>query len=1526
MRKAFIPSFIFAFILCGFASIFAQEKTQLSNQPDIQEQRPIYKRVEVVLEDNSDLERIAALGIDLRCGANMQHKNGKHVTTLELSAYEIAQLESDNLQTKILIEDLADFYEKRAIRELPKAREELQKAKVAALYKNAEAGQDLGCSEDGFPVPQNFELGSMGGFTTYQEMLDELDQMRSLYPNLITARAPISSNNSTIQGRDVFYVRLSDNPTIDENEAEVLYTGVHHAREPLGMMNQLYYMWYLLENYATDPKVKNIVDNTELYFIPIVNPDGYLYNQQTNPNGGGMWRKNRRNNGDGTFGVDPNRNYAYQWGLNNTGSSPTTSSETYRGTGPFSEPETQMMRDFVQSHNFVNAFNNHAYSNLMLRPWGYTAGTHAEEELYDELSEHMCWHNRYHYGNGNEVIYPVNGEADDWFYGVEDILTWTPEIGSATEGGFWPNPSYIVSQCNRQMKMSLILASSAANYGILNDLTPYGLDASNPTLTFSVEHMSNVDGGFTVNVSSNSPYVTGIANSSMNTGTLTQANFATVSTGITLAANTPAGQAITFDVVLNNGTYDIHTTTITKIYDTPTLISDNSSNLNNWTSSGGWGLTNSTGYSGSSSIADSPSGNMSTATRTLTLSAPLDLSSIQSPVLEYYTKWDISRLFDFVQIEVSTNGSSWSELCGTYTKPGASPDNVWGGNGTPDQPTGEGLYDGFQKEWVREEIDLSAYAGVNTLYLRFKADGDTERTQLDGFYFDDFKVYHEPLGHCENGVQDADETDIDCGGADCIACPTCSDGIQNGDETGIDCGGADCAICPPEYCPVYDFNVDPIIGYDPGQDFGPAIIQDGGATLYMDGNAWKALAINYTVTANTVLEFDFKSTLEGEIHEIGFDNDLTLAPDHRMVLYGNQGYAGTFPGGTYNASGNWQSFAVPIGATFTGTFTYLVLTADDDADALGNSYYRNIKIYEDEDGDLECDNLVCVVGDPCDDGDACTTGDVYDANCNCAGTFADADNDNVCDANDVCPNMDDTLIGTACNDGNACTVGETYDANCACSGGTLADTDNDGVCDADDACPLGDDNVDLDGNGTPDACDVSDDCPAIDFTADAPATYGGSQDQGTVAVQDGGATIELNSNAWKMITVNYNVTANTVVEFDFKSSQIGEIHGVGFDDNTSISSNYTFKVYGTQNWGNSTFNTYSGTGTYEHFVIPIGQFYTGQFPYFFFVTDHDASPQNGNSFFSNLRIYEDANGDGICDEPGTCADSDTDGVCDSDDICDNGDDNADADSDGTPDACDTCPNDATDSCGSAPTYCGASGNNTNYEYIDRVIFGDIDNTSGANGGYADFTTQVANVGLGDAVPFGLTPGFTSSTYNEAWTIWIDFNRDGDFDDAGEAAYTGTSAGTLSGNVNIPANASLGLTGMRVAMQWNNPAASCGTFTYGEVEDYTVNISATSQNYMALMLRNEDNLVANPSMRIYPNPSVDFINIDFQNIRDNGTIEIYDLSGKPIGEQTVESESDDLRIEVGHLPAGKYIIQLKFGESTFATKRFVKLSK
>ena len=136
-----------------------------------------------------------------------------------------------------------------------------------------------------------------------------------------------------------------------------------------------------------------------------------------------------------------------------------------------------------------------------------------------------------------------------------------------------------------------------------------------------------------------------------------------------------------------------------------------------------------------------------------------------------------------------------------------------------------------------------------------------------------------------------------------------------------------------------------------------------------------------------------------------------------------------------------------------------------------------------------CDGSLA--GQPCSDGDACTEGDVYDANCNCAGTFADADGDGVCDSDDICPGGDDNadsdndgipnfcdtcdgnLAGQPCSDGDACTEGDVYDANCNCAG-TFADADGDGVCDSDDICPGGDDNADSDNDGIPNFCDTCD--------------------------------------------------------------------------------------------------------------------------------------------------------------------------------------------------------------------------------------------------------------------------------------------------------------------------------------------------------------------------------------------------------------------------------------------------------------------
>ncbi|MEM6271757.1 MAG: S8 family serine peptidase [Bacteroidota bacterium] len=208
---------------------------------------------------------------------------------------------------------------------------------------------------------------------------------------------------------------------------------------------------------------------------------------------------------------------------------------------------------------------------------------------------------------------------------------------------------------------------------------------------------------------------------------------------------------------------------------------------------------------------------------------------------------------------------------------------------------------------------------------------------------------------------------------------------------------------------------------------------------------------------------------------------------------------------------------------------------------------------------------------------------------------------------------------------NLCLVDGCYDF-------TINDSYGDGIC-----CSFGNGSYSLDGGGnnyasggsftsseTTNFCVGSGGggaCPAIDFNSYTITSYGNGQDAGSSAIQNGGATIFLQNNAWKDIAYPYTVTANTVIEFDFRSTLQGEIHGIGFDTDESLSSNLTFKVHGTQNWGITNYDNYSGSAwvTYQ---IPVGSFYTGSFSKLFFVADHDGGARNGNAYFRNVKVYE----------------------------------------------------------------------------------------------------------------------------------------------------------------------------------------------------------------------------------------------------------------------------------------------------------------
>ncbi|HOP06438.1 MAG TPA: M14 family zinc carboxypeptidase [candidate division Zixibacteria bacterium] len=348
----------------------------------------------------------------------------------------------------------------------------------------------------------------MGGYMTLSEISARADSLVMAHINICDKFLI----GQSIEGRDIYAIKISDYAKVDEDEPELLFTAAIHAREVITPLVVFNVMEYLLDNYGTDSALTYLVDNRELFFVIPVNPDGYYYNESTNPSGGGTWRKNRRDNGDGSYGVDLNRNYGYEWGYDDEGSSPTTSDATYRGTGPFSEPETQIMRDFTEAREFVITLYFHSYSNLILWPWGYDYLVTPDENLFQIMGDSIAAYNGYS-PTPSHGLYTTNGASDDWGYGEQITknknLALTIEVGDSDDG-FWPETSRIDQLVGENLDPCLFLMRIADNpYKLLPpnvpdlfvadsvDSTGYAVDWShsdslNPAVGYDLYEMADL--------------------------------------------------------------------------------------------------------------------------------------------------------------------------------------------------------------------------------------------------------------------------------------------------------------------------------------------------------------------------------------------------------------------------------------------------------------------------------------------------------------------------------------------------------------------------------------------------------------------------------------------------------------------------------------------------------------------------------------------------------------------------------------------------------------------------------------------------------------------------------------------------------------------------------------------------------------------------------------------------------------------------------------------------------------------------
>lgn len=281
--------------------------------------------------------------------------------------------------------------------------------------------------------------GPHGDFFSYAEAVAYLDSMHTAYPAITTAKDSIGAG---WEGRAIWAIKVSDNPEEDEDEPEVLLDALHHAREAATVSVALGFLRHLCEGYGTDSEATWLVDHREIWIVAVVNPDGFVYNESIAPGGGGLWRKNRRDNPGDCEGVDLNRNYSFEWG--GAGSDADSCSEVYRGPAPFSEPESQAMRDFIAGREFATHDSYHSVVPIILFPWGYTTAQSPDHALFSSLAAERARDNRYPYGNAGLALYLASGTTFDWTYGdtlaKPRIYSFTTEVSG---GDFWPPESAI---------------------------------------------------------------------------------------------------------------------------------------------------------------------------------------------------------------------------------------------------------------------------------------------------------------------------------------------------------------------------------------------------------------------------------------------------------------------------------------------------------------------------------------------------------------------------------------------------------------------------------------------------------------------------------------------------------------------------------------------------------------------------------------------------------------------------------------------------------------------------------------------------------------------------------------------------------------------------------------------------------------------------------------------------------------------------------------------------------------------------
>lgn len=317
---------------------------------------------------------------------------------------------------------------------------EAELKKVAALgYKYKVINTDA------HSVLRATRAGTLSKYRTFDQIEKIMKDAEANNPSL----CKLHVIGKSFEGRPVYALNISGG----EKKPAVLIMGLTHAREWISAEVPTALIEEILQKYPTDKNIKELVDNRDIWIVPVVNPDGLVYSQTKSK----MWRKNRRANSDKSFGVDLNRNYGYQWGT--VGASTYPGSDTYHGTKAFSESCAIAVKELAEREKFRASISFHSYSELVLFPFGYAYEAIAKDEkLLAELAQGMAKFSGYTPEKSSD-LYPAMGDSDDWMYGAMGALAFTIELGSQ----FVPNDNEVDKICADNVKSCLFLIEKAGS-------------------------------------------------------------------------------------------------------------------------------------------------------------------------------------------------------------------------------------------------------------------------------------------------------------------------------------------------------------------------------------------------------------------------------------------------------------------------------------------------------------------------------------------------------------------------------------------------------------------------------------------------------------------------------------------------------------------------------------------------------------------------------------------------------------------------------------------------------------------------------------------------------------------------------------------------------------------------------------------------------------------------------------------------------------------------------------------------------